>query len=332
MAPLQTRSRWKLARLKLPAAVAPFLLLNAALGLLVPVMAPIKRGSSECFWQVACFVQVRPCCDNESGGSTYPRKEGWCIYYVQGFHDQWIYRVPEEEVLDDLPAALAQLQRFPDDSIPARKIARDAYTAWKSNGTEGDPDPRDFLATLEAADDAWRRAKGLECYGYHQDLRRDFDERWARAKRYWLTVAFEAAFLNGLLGFAAYAILRKRSPLRIAVLWGLLPLLFFAPYFLGYATWTFISRGPSGGVLYPWLITPFNFMGNFHAPWDLKILEALPPLLEPVGQPGGPWLSISGTGAPGPTGVVGLGILLGLIAFVLAKARATHPASTNSSN
>jgi hypothetical protein len=110
-------------------------------------------------------------------------------------------------------------------------------------------------------------------------------------------------------------------------------LLLFLPYYLGYATWTFTSAGPSGGVLYPWVILCFGGL-RLWTPLDSWILEATPKVLEPLSQRLGSMLVVSGGCEFGPvaalvSGSVVAAITAGVFAF-LAKRRAaaSGPVST----
>src|SRR5438067_304339 len=115
-------------------------------------------------------------------------------------------------------------------------------------------------------------------------------ERWERVRRYDWSASGEFVYLSALVVFAAWPWLRNGRPLRWAVHLGLVPVLLFLPYWLGYAGFTFTSAGPSGGVLYPWLIVWFGRL-----PWtalDTAIVSRLPPVLEPYSQTPGPMLSL----------------------------------------
>src|SRR5438876_364621 len=90
----------------------------------------------------------------------------------------------------------------------------------------------------------------------------------------------------------------------------LLPILFFLPYWLGYAQLTFTSAGPSSGVLYPWLLVWFRGL-----PWtslDTTIVRSLPQILEPLSQTPGPMLSLTFFGGVGPVAATVMGVILGL--------------------
>jgi hypothetical protein len=109
--------------------------------------------------------------------------------------------------------------------------------------------------------------------------------------------------------FAAWPWLRGAGPARWAVHLGLVPLLFFLPYWLGYAQLTFTSAGPSGGILYPELLSHFRGL-----PWtglDTAVLRVLPQVLEPLSQTPGPMLSLTNFGGVGPVAGTVLSLLVG---------------------
>ena len=56
-------------------------------------MAPIRDGDPATFWHSACGIDVGV--DQTQQGRIYLPREGWFIYYMQGFHGQFIYRVKD---------------------------------------------------------------------------------------------------------------------------------------------------------------------------------------------------------------------------------------------
>jgi hypothetical protein len=88
-----------------------------------------------------------------------------------------------------------------------------------------------------------------------------------------------------------------------------LPILFLLPTYLGYATYSFTSAGPSGGVLYPFLLG--NIRGGSVTTFDRWLLVHTPRLLEPLSTPIGSPLALTGMGMPGPTSAVVAGVLIG---------------------
>ncbi|HEX7618253.1 MAG TPA: hypothetical protein VF480_06005, partial [Verrucomicrobiae bacterium] len=72
------------------------------LALLLPLVAvlgftksmyPLHRGTSLGFWKNVCGISLDGKKIEELGGF-YPPRNGWCIYYLQGYHGQFLFRVP----------------------------------------------------------------------------------------------------------------------------------------------------------------------------------------------------------------------------------------------
>ncbi len=141
--------------------------------------------------------------------------------------------------------------------------------------------------------------------------------RWVRNKWYWANIAFEWLFLSGLVLFAAWPLLRAKGWITWAIHLALLPLLFMLPVYLGYATFSFTSAGPTGGVLYPWLLRISH--GGSCNDFDREILAFTPRILEPLSAPIGSPLSLSGRGMPGPTTMVIAGLIIALLVFACHK-------------
>ncbi len=254
------------------------LALVAALAHYAKVMAPAKDGSPREFWMRACGVVSY---------STYRPRDGWFIYFDQGFHGQFLYRVRRETAL----AAFADL--LPDLEAAAKagemhSAVADAYRAWARSGRG----PEALLEETHAAWLAHWQKEDKEVYTLMLASEQEFSERWRCVKRYWLNILFEFAYLTGLLLFVAWPWLRGKGIWRWALHVGLFPLLLFMPYFLGYALATFTSAGPSGGALYPWLLVWFWPL-NFWTELDTAIYQATPLVLLPVSQPLGPMLSLT---------------------------------------
>jgi hypothetical protein len=140
----------------------------------------------------------------------------------------------------------------------------------------------------------------------------EFEVRWGRIQRYWLNILFEAVFLNAWLGLVLLPFVRRSCTewSRIVSVGLGFPLL-FVPYFLGYCPWTFTSTGPSGGALYPWMIVPFYGCSWGMTSFDAWLLKSSGFPLEPLSQPPGPMMSVSGMGGITPTFAIVFGALLG---------------------
>jgi hypothetical protein len=121
-----------------------------------------------------------------------------------------------------------------------------------------------------------------------------------------VNIVFECAFFAALTLFALWPALRKSGSWRWGLHVGAIPLLLMLPYYCGYASWTFTSAGPSGGMLYPWVIVWSRDFPIWTAT-DQWVLGHFPKILEPISQPLGPMLSISGGHMLGPMTAVLIG-------------------------
>ena len=159
-----------------------------------------------------------------------------------------------------------------------------------------------------------------------------FYERWHRAKWYWANLFFEWVFLSGLVLLLLWPVLNRVGAARWAAHYAAAPILFMLPVYLGYATFTFTSAGPSGGVLYPFLISRIH--GGTFTRFDEQILPFVPQILEPLSTPIGPPMALTGMGMPGPVTMVSAGLLLGIIVFIVRlvqRMRSRVVAEVNSS-
>lgn len=289
------------------------------------LLTPIREGTSAGFWRHACGVDLNRSGKDELWGVFYPSRDGWFIYYDQGMHGQTVYRVEESVALRDFPRIRAKIEPGPE--VPADFWGRRALTAWK----HADPEMKDgnaLLREIQATRLVHFRDEDPELARYRSDMEEAFEVRWTRAKRYWLTVLFEFAVLAGLIIFTAMPWLRNAGRLAWSLHVGCLPVLLFVPWLLGYAPATFTSLFPAGGIVYPFILIPFRGL-----PWtkvDTVIVEHMPRLLEPLSQLSGPWMAVTGMGAPGPLAIVGVGLVLGVSCFpaatFIARVRRKTPA------
>ena len=293
---------------------------STAVLVVTPRMAPVKECSSARFWRAACSVAL-PGSDCSSGfGGVSPPRDGYFICYAQGFHGQSIFRVKEHVAMSDFPEVVEQLDRDLKEWGP-RTYALKGYQAWLSD-RRGPSDAHGLLARIREARLSSMRRRYFAAYRYQIDAEEQFDRRWQSVRRYPLNVLFELVYLNGMVLFAFWPWLRRRKPRRRRFHLALLPLLLMLPYFLGYASFTYTSAGPSGGVLYPWLIVWFR-IGGWRWPtlltrlltpsFDYALLNLLPQPLAYLSQPLGPMLSLSGWGAPGLIAVLLCGAIIYLV-------------------
>jgi len=144
----------------------------------------------------------------------------------------------------------------------------------------------------------------------------DIEQRVQKAKAYWATFLFEFIYLSYLIWFPFWPWFKRKPLWQCAQRLVWLPVLFMLPAYLGYAIFSFTSVGPSGGILYPWLLI---FLPR---PWisltlDQIILQRVPQLLEPLSQGTGLPLAITGFGMWGPTTIILFGLCLGAASLLL---------------
>jgi hypothetical protein len=288
-----------------------------ALGLacLAPLMAPIKRGNAEELWEQACHFQPR---EQVLGGHghVYRPREGWLVYDIQHLHGSELYRVPEAEILESFDQVVDKL-RVEDKNPDIYAHAHAAFERWFNCPDDSRRGPEGLLADIrEAYLDS--KTENPDIYSMHKFQEWLVEVRWVRSKWYLAGIAFEWVFLCGLLLFAVWPGLRGKGSRRWALHLAVLPMLFMLPAYLGYATFTFTSAGPSGGVLYPWLL--FGLYGGRCNQVDDQILDHLPQVLEPLSAPIGMPMALSGKGMPGPTTMAIAGLAAAAAVFVIYKA------------
>jgi len=309
-----------LGRLRVPAlrrrkwigkcVVVAVLIAIVGIGLLWldPLMCPIRDGDAGTFWVHVCQIDVGARDPGRAHGYYRPR-DGWFIYYDQGFHGQFLHRVPASEAIALFEKLVDKLLKVPPGVL--RPDVEQGLKNWLDRGADPE-DAAGFLARVhEARLDRARHSKDPGALQRALSREEEFDERWERIGRYRWNLRFEFAFLTGLILFAAWPWLRGAGRTRCAIHLALVPTLLCLPYWLGYAQLTFTSAGPGGGVLYPFLLLLLRGL-----PWsdlDTMILRNLPQPLEPLSQTPGPIMSVSGSGGVGPVGT----LVLGLVVFAV---------------
>jgi hypothetical protein len=274
-----------------------------------PTMAPVRDGSMEIFWDSSFHWE-------KTGGRVYGPWKDWFIYERQHMHGSDLYRVPEGEVNAHLAAALDRLEREVAEGTVPDFVAL-GFRRWQQSDAGRQRDLPALLAAIQDADLAELQKLDPQVAQYFLDSRQYVEERLRHSEGYWANQLFEWVFLSALALLVLWPVLRSCGRLARALHWGLAPPLFFLPLYLGYATFTFTSRGPSGGVLYPWLVLLFRNRDWPFFPWDRYLLAHLPPVLAPLSVPIGSPIVLSGGGMPGPTVVLALGILLASLVYVL---------------
>lgn len=291
------------------------LLIAVAVGVMAPSMAPIQPGTSAEFWECATTVRL-PESSSKVYGHAYGPLDGWYYYEVSGrdggffMHGNPIHRVPEAEVVADFDRVVKLLQS-PPSGVEYRERVRAGYRKWNERPDNSAKGPTYLLSDLRRAREAELGVKDPSLVGYHYQKETQIEERHIRSRWYWSAIAFEWLFLSGLVLFAAWPALKGLGWKRWAIHLGLSPLLFMLPAFLGYATYSFTSAGPTGGIVYPFLLEALPRSSCNEV--DLVILRHLPPLLEPMSSRLHSPAVLSGRGMPGPTNVLLVGVFMSLL-------------------
>ena len=295
------------ARKKLIVMIGVILVQVVAVLVFSVFMKPVREGTPEDFWWCACGVSLDGR-ERDLFSGIYQPRDGWYIYYEQGIHGQFLYRLPRSKAVAVYPEMLSKLDEAAqqDDAEASLFVVLTELNGARA-AFEHNPDK--LLQLIRKAVLEKVRHEDESAYQYFLSEEDDFTERWTRIHRYWLNVALECLFFAALTLFAFWPWLRGKGWAATSIHMGWLPFLLLLPYFLGYATWTFTSAGPSGGVLYPYAILPFreiSFLGGI----DSWCWEAFPKTLEPLSQLLGPMLAVSGMGAPGIASTIAVGIIV----------------------
>lgn len=277
-------------------------------------MAPIRPGSPGLFWLFACGIDLDATGRGNyfPGGDAYVIDENWVAYENQNLHGSELYYVAMPDVMaqfDRVVAELEQKRQNGDESA----VVRD-YAEWRMQN----PASRDITKLIEFTRNKFNErsaARGIKSLAYAVAQEQQFWQRLQRAKWYWANFVFEWLFLTGLALWVVWPGIRRRGPWIWAAHAMALPFLFWLPAFLGYASWSFTSAGPSGGIVYPYLLI-FTRGPSCNA-LDQWLLAHTPQILEPLSTPNGDFISISG-GMPGPTAAVQAGLILAVIVLVIS--------------
>jgi hypothetical protein len=295
-------------------AVTMTVAVAAGISLLAKLMAPIKKGTPGELWYAACNIALDPNDKHEWRGQVV-LQDGWFIYELTHLHGESLFRIRKSEAMKDFPRVIKQLDAECANADP-NDYFLSGYIEWKvieeseRNGVEG------LLERIEQARAGLLRSRFPELDRYTYFQRYILKKRLQQAKWYWANILFEFVFLSGLIWFAIWPIIKRKNPFHWALHLGLVPLLFMLPLYLGYSTYTRTSAGPSGGVLYPWIV--FFLPGGPPNNVEQVILERLPQILEPLSQGIGTPMALTGRGMPRPTIVLGCSVVMAIIAFTVS--------------
>jgi hypothetical protein len=293
-------------------------------------MNPIRPGSAASFWATICGVTLpgTPPASPTIGQLNGPvaLRDGECVYARQGLHGQRLYHVPEAEVMKSFPFVTQELERRAISANPNDFVAR-AYARWKETASPNDMTPQRLFDLI--ADELLSQIRSyppMRAYPLAGDsvitAREDFRRSLDKADFYWATTLFEFIFLSALLIYVIMPLARNRPGWRLVAHWATAPVLFYAPFWLGYASRTRSPWGPNGGIVYPWLLwfsgQPAANAGWENAGWELGFFKSMPPLLSPISQDiSGPIVSLTGSSIPGPLYASYIVALCGLTAATI---------------
>jgi hypothetical protein len=273
------------------------------------IHCPVHEGTPEEFWSLTCGINLDGADGPRRMGGMYPPQGKWGIYYVQGYHDQFLHRVRLSELAPSVPAMVRVLE----EKVEAGS-AGPFHAGMLDRWNREDGEPRDIERLLRCRSEAYLaflKDYDADIHAYRLENERGFSVRWQRAERFWLTLLFEFVWLAGVIVFAAIPWLRRAGRLGWAIHLALVPPLLFLPHFLGYAPYTFTSLFPDGGVAYPYAIRVF---GALPLPWtdlDTWLMDRAPRWFQPFAQQAGMPLAMTGMGGIGPVSICGLGLLIG---------------------
>jgi len=301
------------------------------------LMRPFWKGSAAQYWSGVAGVPVA------NGENRYGLPAPLGMYPHRYFHNdnrvgsiplhgQHYQEVTESAVLAVFPEVIDRLITDPTELDPdqVRVLVRDENVSKDEGLARLAADRaaigrslermRDFIRASHKA----RLARGLAEFGPKMAAWQTRESGWlsvwvGRADRYWANIAFEAAFLGGLVVLFWLPILSARCRRWMAVLWGCLPVLLLVPYYLGYCWGVFVWPDASfwGGVLYPWILRVLEPMSALRIEWEGAVLRDFPRALAPLNQ-----LPIEdvfdiryGLDGPGILAPLAIGLAIGLAAF-----------------
>ena len=237
---------------KRPLVAVPAGLFLIGLAVMIYLDPPMRRGNAAHFWEAACGVETS---GYQGQGlryarGTYPRTDGWNVYFSQQQHDRPLYRVAQDEVegamrevVALLPVSLvaskdrpcAQAGDFCERLLAVKNKKRQAcLSLYQTSGSDASTmlEKLSGQSVVEGTDEA---------LGY-------FRTRWAYSKYIWAVAAAEFIYLMTWWLLTIAPRLWPQRALNWRVHLGLSPLVIVLPSFVGYAD--LYTTAPSGSILY----------------------------------------------------------------------------------
>src|SRR5262245_7517921 len=296
--------------------VGLWLALAAMLGYQTPRMSPIQPGTVDEFWKHATGVDREWRTSSRTRRLIYGPFDEWYVYEWQHLHGSLLYRVRKDVV----QATVGSVREALDDPAIRNGLdpaVREAILLWEKLPSGPDRNEASFLKLICNEQLGALKARSPDLHDYQFQRQGDVAARWSHSGWYWAAITFEAVYLGLLSLFLCWPLLRGTGRIAWAIHLGLTPLLFMLPAYLGYATMSFSSAGPSGGVAYPWIL--IRFPQAWFASLDRTLFLALPKFLAPLSQLPGPPMALSWRSMPGPATALAMGALLAAFPFLFSR-------------
>jgi hypothetical protein len=244
-----------------------------------PSAAPVHPGKADEFWYAATKVRIVEGRQHDTLlEALYEVKDGACYYYRNSPREQIVYSVSLGDVQRDLAALVTRIDE-PETAKQVPSWVKQGETLW----TESDPERQDagvFIRCIGVKRQHWLEKEQGSQLSLVRLREAAVKDRRVRAGWYPFVAAGELLYLAALVLFVAWPLFRESGPASWAVHLGLFPILLFLPFWLGYGSWSFSPVSLKGGVLYPRLLAPLDFV-----PWtnaDSSIASMLPTTLDTV--------------------------------------------------
>lgn len=301
--------------MKLAVVAALLLAIAGGLTFFAPGMAIVQPGTAAQFWYCQCSVELERGAESRHGHLVIRRpRDGTYLYYEQGFHRAFLYGVPAADVMAAFPAVCKRFETMAASRAGRETFGLESYQRWLKE--DGGRTGAEGLMSVANADYEDRLRRNWASVSEPFDMEHYVEAVWPYVQRYPLCIAFEFCYLSAVALFTLWPWLRGLGPWRWALHAGLLPVLLYLPSAMGYAQWSYTSVGPSGGVLYPWIIVWFRMLPGIYTPFAETIWVMMPKPLTWLSPSLGPCLSLSG-GFPSLSAIVLLGCLFGAVAVLL---------------
>jgi hypothetical protein len=280
--------------------------------------SPVRDGLSEDLWYAATKIRLTEGRVHDKRlDALYEVKDGYFLYYRNDPKELIVYRVGLNDVQGDLTPMLQRIEAEPAATV--EPWVKQGMRVWVA-ADPGRENAAELVQVTGRQQVQWLEKEQPSQLALVRIREVAVRDRWWRDRWYPWVTAGEFLYLSGLILFAAWPLLRKTGPVSWAAHFGLVPVLLFLPFWLGYASGSFSTSGLKGGVVYPSLVSPFSFLPSTVI--DPSIAAAFPKVLESVA----PIDSAPKTKSPqvehaSVLSVLGLGAVLGATTYGLRNMR-----------